>query len=244
MVFADNFSQDSPQQFTQQYDEPVRSLLEGILANKDSEFVRKVMTMVLKLGIHPDDPLFVVLGALGNLEFLLEQAPASLQLQFNEWKEDIGQIQQKEHKKAIADYKHDISHAVGELITLTEKRASRSFQSLVPAGAILLGTFCFGLFAGITIPPWLEGGYTTTTKLTQTEVDALTWAMGGEGKYARNIMEWNKGYLGGPCEKDVQELGVKLTYGTQERKNGFCVLWVKPPGQRAIAESAPEATAQ
>ncbi len=35
--------------------------------------------------------------------------------------------------------------------------------------------------------------------------------MSGDGKYARNIMEWNKGYLGGPCERDVQELGVKLT---------------------------------
>ena len=244
MVFSDDFIQEPPQQIPPEYEEPVHTLLEEILANKDEEFVKKLMTMVIKLGVNPDDPLFVVLGALGNLEFLLEQAPASLQLQFNEWKEDIGQIQQKEHKKAIADYKHDISHAVGELITLTEKRASRSFQSLVPAGAILLGTFCFGLFAGITIPPWLEGGYTTTTKLTQTEVDALNWAISDEGKYARNIMEWNKGYLGGLCERDVQELGVKLTYGTQERKNGFCVLWVKPPGQRAVASGAPDATAQ
>ncbi len=235
MVFADNISQDSPQKFTERYDEPVRSLLEGILANKDDEFVEKVMTMVIQLGIDPDDPLFVVLGALGNLEFLLEEAPASLQLQFQQWKEDMGKLQAQEHRKAIADYKRDISRAVGELLTLTEKRASRSFQSLVPAGAILLGTFCLGAFAGITIPPWLEGGYTTTTKLTQTEAEALNWARSGEGKYARQLMEWNKGYLGGPCEQDVQRLGVKLTYGTQERINGFCVVWVKPPGERMVS---------
>ncbi len=69
-------------------------------------------------------------------------------------------------------------------------------------------------------------------KLTQDQVDALNWAMSKEVGYARKIMEWNKGYLGSKCEQDVQELGVKLTYGTQERSNGFCVVGVKPPGQR------------
>jgi hypothetical protein len=80
----------------------------------------------------------------------------------------------------------------------------------------------------------LGGGYSTAKheQLTHTQVDALNWAMSSEGKYARQIMEWNKGYLGGNCEQDVQELGVKLTYGTTERNNGFCVVWVKPPSQR------------
>ena len=224
-----------PGQIPEQYVESVNTFLEEVLENKNDEFVAKLMTLVIKQGIHPNDPLFVILGALGNLEFLIEEAPAALQEQFNEWRQDIGKLQEQEHRKAIADYKKDISRAVGELITLTEKRAARSFKSLVPAGIILSVAVCFGAFAGITIPPWLEGGYATTKKLTTTQADALNWAVSKEGKYARQIMEWNKGYLGGPCEKDVQELGVRLTYGTQERSNGFCVLWVKPPGQRAVS---------
>ncbi|MEA5537040.1 DUF6753 family protein, partial [Crocosphaera sp. XPORK-15E] len=92
---------------------------------------------------------------------------------------------------------------------------------------------CFGAFMGITVPPWLEGGY-SNKKLTQTQAESLNWAMSGEGKYARQIMEWNKGYFAN-CEQDVQKLGVKLSYGTQERINGFCVVWVKPPGQRALS---------
>ncbi|MEA5536934.1 DUF6753 family protein [Crocosphaera sp. XPORK-15E] len=221
---------NNPEETPNNYQGEVTTLLGELLENKDDEFVAKVMTLVFKLGVNPDDPMFVILGALGNLEFLLESAPAALQEQFKEWRQDIGKLQEQEHKKAISDYKKDISRAVGELITLTEKRAKSSFKSLVPAGAILLGTFCFGAFMGITVPPWLEGGY-SNKKLTQTQAESLNWAMSGEGKYARQIMEWNKGYFAN-CEQDVQKLGVKLSYGTQERINGFCVVWVKPPGQR------------
>ena len=113
-------------------------------------------------------------------------------------------------------------------------------RSLIPAGAILLSTFCLGMFAGITVPPWVQGklggGYSTAfhDKLTYDQVSALNWAMSKEGKYARQIMKWNEGYLGGNCEEDVQQLGVTLTYGTQKRDNGFCVVWVRPPNQREV----------
>ncbi|CCQ56284.1 DUF6753 family protein [Crocosphaera watsonii] len=217
----------------------VTTLLGELLENQDEEFVRKLMTIVFKLGLNPNDPMFVILGALGNLEFLIEQAPAALQQQFTEWRDDIGKLQAQEHKQAIANYKKDISNAVNELLNITDKRSSRSIRSLIPASAILLSTFCLGMFAGITVPPWVQGklggGYSNAnhSQLTHNQVSALNWAMSNEGKYARQIMKWNQGYLGDNCEKDVQELGLKLSYGTQERSNGFCVVWVKPPGERA-----------
>ncbi|MCH2231933.1 MAG: hypothetical protein MK105_16475, partial [Crocinitomicaceae bacterium] len=83
----------------------VTTLLGELLENKDEEFVRKLMTIVFKLGLNPNDPMFVILGALGNLEFLIEQAPAALQQQFMEWRDDIGKLQAQEHKQAIANYK-------------------------------------------------------------------------------------------------------------------------------------------
>ncbi|MGB5768448.1 MAG: DUF6753 family protein, partial [Crocosphaera sp.] len=223
------------------YNDNVTTLLGELLENKDEEFIAKLMTMVFKLGVNPNDPMFVILGALGNLEFLIEQAPAALQQQFTEWRGDIGKLQAQEHKQAIADYKKDVSNAVNQLLNITDKRSSRSMRSLIPAGAILLSTFCLGMFTGITVPPWIQGklggGYSTAfhSQLTNDQMETLNWAMSKEGKYARQIMEWNHGYLGGNCEQDVQELGVKLTYGTQERNNGFCVVWVKPPNQRALS---------
>ncbi len=223
------------------YNKELTTLLGELLENQDDEFVSKLMTMVFKLGLNPNDPIFVILGALGNLEFLIEQAPAALQQQFMEWRDDIGKLQAHEHKQAIANYKKDISNAVNELLNITDKRSSRSMRSLIPASAILLATFCLGMFAGVTVPPWVQGklggGYSNAnhSQLTHDQVETLNWAMSRQGKYARKIMKWNEGYLGGNCEKDVQQLGVKLSYGTQERNNGFCVVWVKPPNQRAIS---------
>ncbi len=60
------------------YNQEVTTLLGELLENQDEEFVSKLMTMVFKLGLNPNDPIFVILGALGNLEFLIEQAPAAL----------------------------------------------------------------------------------------------------------------------------------------------------------------------
>ena len=222
------------------YNQEVTTLLGELLENQDEEFVSKLMTMVFKLGLNPNDPIFVILGALGNLEFLIEQAPAALQQQFTEWRDDIGKLQTQEHKQAISAYKKDISNAVNQLLNITDKRSSRSVRSLIPASAILLATFCFGMFTGITVPPWVQGklggGYSNAnhSQLTYDQVEALNWAMSSEGKYARQIMKWNRGYLGGNCEEDVQQLGVTLTYRNRERENGFCVVWVKPPEQRMI----------
>ena len=241
MIEFNNNKPNNAEETPNNDNQEVTTLLGELLENKDEEFVRKLMTIVFKLGLNPNDPMFVILGALGNLEFLIEQAPAALQQQFMEWRDDIGKLQAQEHKQAISNYKKDISNAVNQLLNITEKRSSRSMRSLIPASAILLATFCLGMFAGITVPPWVQGklggGYSNAnhSQLTHNQVSALNWAMSGEGKYARQIMKWNQGYLGENCEKDVQRLVVKLTYGTQERKNGFCVVWVKPPEQRRLS---------
>ncbi len=241
MELIKDIIEENTEDNSNEYNEDVDTLLGELLENKDDEFIAKVMTLVFKLGVNPNDPMFVVLGALGNLEFLIEQAPAALQQQFTEWRDDMSQLQAQEYKQTIAAYKKDISKTVEQLLNITDKRSSRSMRSLIPASAILLGTFCLGMFTGITVPPWVQGqlggGYSDVSysDLTNDQRATLNWAMSKEGKYARKIMEWNKGYLGSKCEQDVQQLGVKLTYGTQERTNGFCVVWVKPPDKRGVS---------
>ncbi len=76
-----DFNKNNPnnaEETPNKYNQEVTTLLGELLENKDEEFIAELMTIVFKLGINPNDPMFVILGALGNLEFLIEQAPAAL----------------------------------------------------------------------------------------------------------------------------------------------------------------------
>ena len=91
MGFINDIMEKKTEETPNNYNGEITTLLGELLENKDEEFIAKLMTMVFKLGVNPNDPMFVVLGALGNLEFLMEQAPAALQQQFTEWRDDMSQ---------------------------------------------------------------------------------------------------------------------------------------------------------
>ncbi|BAY65578.1 hypothetical protein NIES22_56850 [Calothrix brevissima NIES-22] len=95
------------------------------------------------------------------------------------------------------------------------------------------------LDAGISIPPWIDGvlggGYTKvrSTALTWNELEAMNWAISSEGKFAKNLINWNRGYLeNAECIKDAQKLGLVLSQYNRKAKSGFCTIWVTPPEQR------------
>ncbi len=72
MELTNDIIENNTEDNSNNYNEDVNTLLGELLENKDDEFIAKVMTLVFKLGVNPNDPMFVVLGALGNLEFLME----------------------------------------------------------------------------------------------------------------------------------------------------------------------------
>ena len=61
----------------------------------------------------------------------------------------------------------------------------------------------------------------------------MKWGMSNEGKFAKNLINWNRGYLeNGECIKDAQKLGVVLSQYNRKASSGFCTVWVTPVNQR------------
>jgi hypothetical protein len=114
-----------------------------------------------------------------------------------------------------------------------QQEARRLFTSIVPAAGLVIAILGLGVILGMSIPPWLGGGLSQPQRLTMNQLEALHWAESKEGKFARNLMKWNAGYLDNfECHKDVQSLKVTLTQGNRKASSGFCILWTVPPNER------------
>ena len=212
------------------------SLLDEALEGKNPEFQLKVLRWVYKTGVREDDVLFLVMVAIGQLQLILEESPKELNLLFEQWSEMLYDKLKDTEKVAVKSQQKAISQAVNELLAQTEgKQTRRIFSSILPAAGLLTVAISIGILLGMTVPPWLEGGYLPgkPRQLTVTEAEVLHWGMSKEGKLARNIMGWNAGILDSlECLKDVDKLNVTLEVQGRASKSGFCVLWVVPPQER------------
>lgn len=214
-----------------------QTLLDRLLADKDEAFKRKVLDYVQLTELSPDDPAIIMAILTGNLAFLLEDAPASFDHLFQQWAAEIQRALHLAEKLVVERQKSAIADAAKELVRSTESTPSRRlFACLVPAAGVLLGAIGIGVFLGLTVPAFLQGGYTSKT-LTQQEAEVLRWAQSSEGKFARNLMEWNRDYLRQKaCERDAQELNAHLKWGSRTAVSGYCFLWVTPPEKRKFLE--------
>jgi hypothetical protein len=157
--------------------------------------------------------------------------------------------------KSIAD---SVNHLVKGA---AYEKVSHDIFALIQAGSILLGAIGIGMFIGLAITK-LDSANAIASgeprKLTLEEAKSLDWGLGeagrfgrnnpefmrwarsDEGRYARQLMQWNQTLLSDVgwgerlCERDAKELGITLKVDGREAKSGFCVLWTKPPGQRQL----------
>lgn len=212
------------------------ALLEKVLSGKSEDFKRKVWDFVKSTDLQPDDPAIIFAIAFGNLAVMVEDVPASIEETFKEGCHELQRALHLAERMVVERQKAAIASAAGDLIRQTEsQQAKRLFDSILPAVGVLLGVLGLGFFMGITVPPFLQGGYTKEVKLTADEVEALRWAKSSEGKFARNLIDWNRGYLDNKtCLQDVKRLGVKLNFGSKEATGGFCFIWLLPPEKRSF----------
>jgi hypothetical protein len=139
-----------------------------------------------------------------------------------------------------------INRAANALIHESLLREGRSIlYSVFPATIVFLLIFSVGFIAGISIPSWIDGvlggGYTKvqSTNLTWKELEAMKWAISSEGKFAKNLINWNRGYLeNGECLKDAQKLGVVLSQYNRKASSGFCTVWVTSIDKRRFEEGS------
>ncbi|MDF5724912.1 MAG: hypothetical protein PUP91_31545 [Rhizonema sp. PD37] len=211
-----------------------QDLLNAVLSGKTEEFQRRVLDVVVKTGLEPDDPVFLVLLATGRLEVLLEDSPQALERLFKGWTNEIKRTLDLVEQTTLEQQKSAIAVAAGDLIRQAErKEARRFFTSLIPAMAVLLCCVGIGVLLGITVPGWMGGGLTKERRLTVEEAEALRWAQSKEGRFARNLMKWNSGSLDNlDCTQDVKRLGVTLEVAGRPSVAGFCTIWVQPPDKR------------
>lgn len=215
-------------------------LLAEALKGKSENFKRRVLDFAMSCGLSQDDPLFLVLVATGQLEAMLEDAPQTLQLLFKSWNQDLAHNLEQVELVAVERQKVAINRAANALIHQSLLREGRNIiYSIFPTTIVFLLIFVMGFIAGISIPPWIDGvlggGYTNvrSTSLTWHELDAMNWGMSNEGKFAKNLINWNRGYLeNGECIKDAQKLGVVLSQYNRKASSGFCTVWVTPVNQR------------
>jgi hypothetical protein len=214
------------------------SILEDLLDGRSEDFKERVLTVVAKMGLGVNDPAFLFAVALGQLEILLKDSPQSMSRLFNVWTSELRKTLDLAETVLVQQQKEAIAKAAAELIQRHEDIESRRlWRSIVPAAGIVLGAAGLGFVAGVTVPPYLQGGLVDKpVQLTRDQVDALDWAMSKEGERARDLMKWNAGYLDG-CEEQAKALGVQLSWGVREAQSGFCVLWVQPPSKRSWVEA-------
>ncbi|MDJ0733553.1 MAG: hypothetical protein QNJ47_05595 [Nostocaceae cyanobacterium] len=219
-------------------------LLAEALQGKSEAFKKRVLDFVLSCGLSPDDPLFLVLIATGQLEVMLEDAPKSLEMLFKNWSQDLATNLELVEQVTVERQKVAINRAANALIHEALLREGRSIlNSVIPTTIVFFLIFGVGFIGGISIPPWmfgiLRGGYTQvqSDSLTWNELDAMKWGTSDEGKFARNLINWNRGYLENKeCVKDAQRLGVVLSQHNRKWKSGFCLIWTVPPHKRQFRQ--------
>jgi hypothetical protein len=219
-------------------------LLDVVLKERSPEFRNRVYEIVIQTGIEPDDPAFLLMLATGQIEQLLIESPKELSMMFDQWADLIhGQLDEyskgleKYEKAAVKAQQKAIAQSVSDLIrkTAIEKfLVSFNAVSLVVAVAASLGLIAIGGVMGIAYANYTRR---TVNDLTAEQTTALQWAVSDEGRYAKDLMTWNKKLLAvsngqRACEQDAHALNLTLMVGDRQAATGFCTLWVAPTEER------------
>src|SRR5207237_6966954 len=98
----------------------------------------RVLDFAMSCGLSPDDPLFLVLVATGQLEVMLQDAPETLQLLFKTWNRDLANNLEKVEIVAIERQKVAIDRAAHALIHQAQLREGGRLLTAVFPSCILL----------------------------------------------------------------------------------------------------------
>lgn len=221
-----------------------RTILEELLGQVDDKTEAQIRRIVSAFGIDENDALFLLLLSNSSVQVLLEQAPNHFRQTFEYAHQKVLDSVEQYEQAARRGVERQVSESVNELVKKAgATKARASLSALIGAGAIALGLVSLGLFFGWSYAQWQQSQVTMAPgeprQLTLEEAEALDWATSSQGRYARQILEWNEDLLGGECQEQVKELGVTIQMGTRKARSGFCLLWTQPPSEREFFSSDP-----
>lgn len=210
----DNESEDNKEYFQ---DFKSKQLLDQLLEGKPSAFKAQLEALVRATGVSSDDPIFLILVASGRLELLIDEAPQTFghilrgwSVELETWRDKLKVSMELAQRTSVMEQEAAIASAVAASLEVAKRETNRRLLDVVPgAGACLLAAVGLGVLLGVTIPVYLQGGFTSEKpiKLTREQANALSWAVSNDGKFARQLFEWNQEYIkSGQCLYDAEKL--------------------------------------
>jgi hypothetical protein len=125
-----------------------QDLLDRVLAGKPDEVKARVLELVLRLGINPQDELFLVMIALNHLQLLVEDAPTEWQDLFIDFKGELDQwsdtnlnvldslIHKAKNEEALAESCKQLISALANL-TISSNELVKQLQNQPQTSSVL-----------------------------------------------------------------------------------------------------------
>ncbi|WP_036486866.1 DUF6753 family protein [Myxosarcina sp. GI1] len=228
------------------------SLAEEILKHQPEEIKNKVRWLIKKSGIREDDPLFLILLACRINHILLENAPNDLENSFelgsqkivNVFETHIDKLTEFEKKQLDRHSLHALRVSITKVNDAVVKVLKDNGVETKQEGKIppkVKGMITVAISSAIfLIIGWIFGwsfetavlGKRNQVNLSNAELAIYKWAMSREGRFAKQILDWNEDLLGQECQKKVGDLGVTIQIGTAKATSGYCWIWTVPPAKR------------
>ena len=217
------------------------SKLDSLLEGQDPDFTARVLRIVNETGLRPNDPLFTILISTSTLKLLLEDSPKQLKGTMDYCLKSMLEHMSAYEAAAAKGTEKRIATAVDRLVEKTQiSKAQVTLQAALPAGLAFVFTLGIGILGGMAYSRWqfnqVPQDPLGPRQLTRAEANALDWAMSNEGKFAKNIMDWNDNLANRGCEKEIDEFGFTYRLGNKEAVSGFCAVWTAPPQERRFVK--------
>jgi hypothetical protein len=128
----------------------VRELIHHALEERSEAFRDRVIRVVLRAGIDADDPIFLIVLALGSVEIMLHEIPATLERREAKLNHLVEALEaQYERFRVAADdvttVIHDSESRIKKLITLKLPGDGNRIQSIAKIAGFGAGTFALGI---------------------------------------------------------------------------------------------------
>ena len=223
-------------------------MMDRVLEGKTDVFASKIIQLVMKYHISPNDPVFLILLAMGELELMMVDVPmliqelsleheSRLKALFDRYFGSNDAEVERRYNVALTEIQAQIAEAVKELLKSTrQEQLGVDIYTLgkmtLPAMGLLIGAFGFGIAATLQYNKLKTESLFSAGKLSPERYAALQWAESPEGRQAKDIMDFNRGYIGKSCKEDAISKGITLNFGDREVVEGFCLLFIEPPNRR------------
>ncbi|MDJ0572473.1 MAG: hypothetical protein QNJ53_26000 [Pleurocapsa sp. MO_192.B19] len=217
-------------------------LMDQVLMYQPPLVQRQVRKLVRMSGIKQDDPYFLILLSCRINQILLENAPNSLEKSLDNYFQRVLNFQGdrlEQHRQVALDISiAKLNNAIAKTLEDNGIESKKGFfKSLVwirLVNAISTATaLSVGFASGWSFDKAVLAK-ANTVNLSPTEIGLLEWAQSKEGKFAKDLLDWNEDLLGQECQKKVSSLNVTIEIGSAKATSGYCFVWTEPPRERSF----------